>query len=352
MHGCDLLVVGSANADLVVGVDRRPEPGETVLGSDLAVHAGGKGANQAVAAARLGARTALLARVGDDPHGRLLLGSLESAGVDTAGVLTGDAPTGVALITVDPSGDNSIVVSPGANARLTPDDVRDAGELLAAARVVSLQLEIPPATVAAAVRAAAEAGTRVVLNPSPPAPVPGDVLAACDPLVVNEHEARFLLRGHAAAGEGSASEASTPEASTPEASTPEASTPEDWAAALLDRGPRSVVVTLGPEGALVARPEGTVRVPSLSVDPVDTTGAGDAFTGALAWRLGAGDDLEAAVRFAVRVGAAAVTRPGAQESFPTESEVAEVVRALAEGGTCEPSGHPDDVSGPAGGERR
>ncbi|MFF3762991.1 ribokinase [Streptomyces sp. NPDC001922] len=336
MHGCDLLVVGSANADLVVGVDRRPEPGETVLGSDLAVHAGGKGANQAVAAARLGARTALLARVGDDPHGRLLLGSLESAGVDTAGVLTGDAPTGVALITVDPSGDNSIVVSPGANARLTPDDVRDAGELLAAARVVSLQLEIPPATVAAAVRAAAEAGTRVVLNPSPPAPVPGDVLAACDPLVVNEHEARFLLRGHAAAGEGAAAEASAP---------------EEWAAALLDRGPRSVVVTLGPEGALVARPEGTVRVPSLSVDPVDTTGAGDAFTGALAWRLGVGDDLETAVRFAVRVGAAAVTRPGAQESFPTESEVAEVVRALAEGGTCEPSGHPDDVSGPAGGER-
>ncbi|WP_432095426.1 ribokinase [Streptomyces sp. bgisy100] len=343
MHGCDLLVVGSANADLVVGVDRRPEPGETVLGSDLAVHAGGKGANQAVAAARLGARTALLARVGDDPHGRLLLGSLESAGVDTAGVLTGEAPTGVALITVDPSGDNSIVVSPGANARLTPDDVRDAGELLAAARVVSLQLEIPPATVAAAVRAAAEAGTRVVLNPSPPAPVPGDVLAACDPLVVNEHEARFLLRGHPAAGEGA-----TPEASAPEASAPEASAPEEWAAALLDRGPRSVVVTLGPEGALVARPEGTIRVPSLSVDPVDTTGAGDAFTGALAWRLGVGDDLETAVRFAVRVGAAAVTRPGAQESFPTVSEVAEVVRALDD----EAEGQQGDASGPAGGERR
>lgn len=120
MRDYDLLVVGSANADLVIGVERRPAPGETVLGSDLAVHPGGKGANQAVAAARLGARTALLARVGDDAHGRLLLESQRAAGVDTGGVQVGGAPTGVALITVDPSGDNSIVVSPGANARLTP----------------------------------------------------------------------------------------------------------------------------------------------------------------------------------------------------------------------------------------
>ena len=126
MYDYDLLVVGSANADLVIGVERRPGAGETVLGSDLALHPGGKGANQAVAAARLGARTALLARVGDDAHGRLLLDSQRAAGVDTAGVLVGGAPTGVALITVDPSGDNSIVVSPGANGRLTPDDVRAA----------------------------------------------------------------------------------------------------------------------------------------------------------------------------------------------------------------------------------
>ncbi|MGP3922936.1 ribokinase [Streptomyces sp. 8N616] len=301
MDTYDLLVVGSANADLVIGVDRRPAAGETVLGSDLAVHPGGKGANQAVAAARLGARTALLARVGDDAHGRLLLESLRAAGVGTAGVMTGGAPTGVALITVDPAGDNSIVVSPGANTRLTPGDVTDAGALLAAARVVSLQLEIPPATVAAAVRAARAAGTRVVLNPSPPAPLPAAVLAACDPLVANEHEARFLLRGHAAAA---------------------ASEPEAWASALLERGPRSVVVTLGAGGALVAGRDGeALRVPSPPVEAVDTTGAGDAFTGALAWRLAAGDGLEEAVRFAVRVGAAAVTRAGAQESFPAAEEV-------------------------------
>jgi ribokinase len=301
MHGYDLLVVGSANADLVIGVDRRPAAGETVLGTDLVTHPGGKGANQAVAAARLGARTALLARVGDDAHGSLLSDSLRTAGVDTATLLTGGAPTGVALITVDPSGDNSIVVSPGANGRLSPEDVRGAGRLLAAARVVSLQLEIPLPTVVAVVETT---HARVVLNPSPPAPLPAQVLAACDPLVVNEHEARFLLGEDA--GES----------------------PEDWASALLALGPRSVVVTLGAAGALVADPDGAVRIPSMRVRAVDTTGAGDAFTGALAWRLSVGDDLETAARFAVRVGAAAVTKAGAQESYPTLEEV-EAVTASA-----------------------
>ncbi|MFG2561034.1 ribokinase [Streptomyces sp. NPDC048496] len=298
MHDYDLLVVGSANADLVIGVERRPAPGETVLGSDLAVHPGGKGGNQAVAAARLGARTALLARVGDDAHGRLLLESQREAGVDTGGVRVGGAPTGVALITVDPSGDNSIVVSPGANARLTPDDIRAAADLLAGARVVSAQLEIPLETVAEVVRTRPP-GARFVLNPSPPAPLPDDVLAACDPLVVNEHEARFVLG--ASAGPG----------------------PEDWARALLALGPQSVVITLGADGALIAdgRTDVVVRIPGLRVEAVDTTGAGDAFTAALAWRLSVGEDLATAAAFAVRVGAAAVTREGAQASFPTAEEV-------------------------------
>ncbi|WP_405387161.1 ribokinase [Streptomyces sp. NBC_01102] len=298
----DLLVVGSANADLVVGVDRRPAPGETVLGTDLVVHPGGKGANQAVAAGRLGARTALLARVGDDAHGRLLLQSQRAAGVDTGGVLVGGAPTGVALITVDPSGDNSIVVSPGANARLTPEDIRAAAPLFDAARVVSVQLEIPLETVAETARALTP-GTRLVLNPSPPAPLPEDVLTACDPLVVNEHEARYLL---GILGE------------------PAGTAPEDWATALLRHGPRSVVVTLGAAGALVAdsrSDDDPVRVPSPEVHAVDTTGAGDAFTAALAWRLGLGEELAEAAAYAVRVGAAAVTRQGAQASFPTAEEV-------------------------------
>ncbi|MFF8841419.1 ribokinase [Streptomyces sp. NPDC015127] len=298
MYDYDLLVVGSANADLVVGVDRRPGPGETVLGSDLAVHPGGKGANQAVAAARLGARTALLARVGDDAHGRLLLQSQREAGVDTDAVLVGGAPTGVALITVDPSGDNSIVVAPGANARLTPDDIRASGDLLARARVVSLQLEIPLETVAEVARTLPPA-TRLVLNPSPPAPLPAEVLAACNPLVVNEHEARFIL-GPAA---GPA--------------------PEDWAKALLELGPQTVVITLGAQGALVASAAEAVHVPAPRAEAVDTTGAGDAFTAALAWRLGQGDSLAEAARFAARVGAVAVTRQGAQESYPTAEEVAD-----------------------------
>ncbi|MEV7239270.1 ribokinase [Streptomyces sp. NPDC051020] len=296
MYDYDLLVVGSANADLVIGVERRPAAGETVLGSGLVVHPGGKGANQAVAAARLGARTALLARVGDDAHGRLLLQSQREAGVDTVGVLVGGAPTGVALITVDPSGDNSIVVSPGANARLTPEDVRAAASLLHASRAVSAQLEIPLETVVEVVRNL-PSGTRFVLNPSPPRPLPAEVLAACDPLIVNEHEARVIT---GAALDGS---------------------PEDWAAALLALGPRSVVVTLGSEGALVATAESMTRVPSVKVDAVDTTGAGDAFTAALAWRLGTGSSLPDAAAYAARVGAAAVTRPGAQESYPTAEEV-------------------------------
>ncbi|MEU9760484.1 ribokinase [Streptomyces sp. NPDC047985] len=300
-HQYDLLVVGSANADLVIGVERRPAPGETVLGSDLAVHPGGKGGNQAVAAARLGAVTALLARVGDDAHGRLLLESQRAAGVDTEGVLVGGAPTGVALITVDPSGDNSIVVSPGANARLTPQDVRAAGPLFEAARVVSVQLEIPLETVAE-VAGVMSPDTRLVLNPSPPAPLPEHVLAACDPLVVNEHEARYILGEDAGA------------------------TPEEWARALLKLGPRSVVVTLGAAGALVAegRTGDVVLVPSPKVEAVDTTGAGDAFTAALAWRLGLGEQLAEAAAFAVRVGAVAVTRQGAQESFPSAEEISVV----------------------------
>jgi ribokinase len=298
MYDYDLLVVGSANADLVVGVERRPAAGETVLGSDLAVHPGGKGANQAVAAARLGARTALLARVGDDAYGRLLLDTQRAAGVDTVGVLVGGAPTGVALITVDPSGDNSIVVAPGANARLAPGDVRAAACLLQASRVVSAQLEIPLETVEEIVRNLPDGG-RFVLNPSPPRPLPRAVLDACDPLIVNEHEARVILGASATDG-----------------------TPEEWARLLLARGPRSVVVTLGAGGALAADAQGVTRVPSVPVRAVDTTGAGDAFTAALAWRLGAGASLREAAAYAARVGAAAVTRRGAQESFPTAEEVA------------------------------
>ncbi|MBB5118687.1 ribokinase [Streptomyces eurocidicus] len=314
----DVLVVGSANADLTVRVDRRPVAGETVLGTDLVESAGGKGANQAAAAARLGARTALLAKVGDDAFGELLLDGQRAAGTDVRHVrVEKGARTGTAMIVVGPDGDNTIVVSPGANARLSPADVAEAREAVAASAVVSLQLEIPPETVRAAVAVARETGARVVLNPSPaPSELAPGLLAAADPLVVNEHEAR-QLSGLAGGG------------------------PEDWARALRERGARSVVVTLGGDGALVldagpaagrttasgagpgAGPatDEAVRVPGVRVEAVDTTGAGDAFTGALAARLARGASLAGAARYAVRVGAASVTRPGAQPSYPTEEEL-------------------------------
>lgn len=290
----DVVVVGSANADLVVQVERHPAPGETVLGSQLAVHPGGKGANQAVAAARLGARVALLGRVGADGHGRLLRESLERDGVDLGHLRGTAAASGIAMIAVGPRGDNSIIVAPGANARLTEGDVLDAAPLLRSAPVVSLQLEIPLPAVLAAARLA----RRAVLNLSPAVAVPDELLALCDPLVVNEHEAALLL---GAPGE-----------------------PERQARELLARGPRSVVITLGADGAVVAE-DGVVRaVPSPRVAAVDTTGAGDAFTGALAWRLAAGEPLTEAAAFAARVGAAAVRRPGAQDSYPTLAEVEEL----------------------------
>jgi ribokinase len=296
----DVLVVGSANADLTVRVTRRPGAGETVLGEDLVESAGGKGANQAAAAARLGGRTALLARVGGDAYGRLLLDAQRAAGTDVGPVIVDDAArTGTAMIIVSPDGDNSIVVSPGANAALTPKDVAAAEDVIEAATVLSLQLEIPMESVRAAALAAGRAGTRVVLNPSPaPDDLAGELLALADPLVVNEHEAA-RLSGHA---DG---------------------TPAQWAAALRERGARSVVVTLGGDGALVLDDAGVCEVPGIKVRAVDTTGAGDAFTGALATRLAQGDALPDAARFAVRVGAAAVTKPGAQPSYPTPDELPE-----------------------------
>ncbi|MEU1373729.1 ribokinase [Streptomyces triculaminicus] len=296
----DVLVVGSANADLTVRVDRRPGPGETVLGTDLVESAGGKGANQAAAAARLGARTALLARVGDDAFGELLLDAQRDAGTELRHVLVEKgARTGTAMIVVGPDGDNSIVVSPGANAALSPADVTAAREVIAASAVLSLQLEVPERTVRAAVAVAAETGTRVVLNPSPtPEVLDPALLAAADPLVVNEHEAR-RLSGH-----------------------PDGD-PGRWAAALRDLGARSVVVTLGAHGALALDADAAepASVPGVEVEVVDTTGAGDAFTGALAARLARGASLAEAARYAVRVGAASVTREGAQPSYPTAEEL-------------------------------
>ncbi|MFC0115690.1 ribokinase [Kibdelosporangium aridum] len=284
--GLDLIVVGSANADLVVAVERRPGPGETVLGSDTSVLPGGKGANTAVAAAKLGAKVALLGAVGRDGYGELLLESLSSAGVDTSLVRRSDRPTGVAYIFVTPDGENSILVSPGANSALTEQDVE-----LADARVLVASLEVPLATVEHAVAVAVERGIRPVVNISPMAQLSAETLAALDPVVVNEHEAAQLMGD------------------------------EGDLRGLLDLGPRSAVVTLGARGALVIEADGTQQVGSPKVDAVDTTGAGDAFTGALAAELARGKDLVTAAQLAVKVAAISVTRKGAQPSYPTADEV-------------------------------
>ncbi|WP_409461907.1 ribokinase [Amycolatopsis sp. GA6-003] len=285
-----VLVVGSANADLVVPVDRRPGGGETVLGGDTALSPGGKGANTAVAAGKLGADVALLGAVGDDPYGRLLRDSLANAGVDTQFVRTVDRPTGIAYITVTPDGENSILVSPGANSALEPGDITD--KVLDGVRVLVASLEVPLPTIERAVVRAREKGVRVLLNLSPAAEVSRETLAALDVLLVNEHEAAYLL----------GSDDADPRK-------------------LLELGPRAAVVTLGAKGAAVLEGDKSTTVESPQVDAVDTTGAGDAFAGALATALAEGADLVEAAERAVKVAAVTVTRRGAQPSYPTAAEL-------------------------------
>jgi len=297
-----VVVVGSANVDLVVPVPRHPGPGETVLGGDLVRAAGGKGANQAVAAARAGgARTTFLGALGRDDAADLLLASLRGAGVETDLVSRTDVATGSAFIAVGPQGENAIVVAPGANGRLTLGS--DAAARLGEADVVLAQLEVPVATVVAAARAR-RPGARLVLNAAPSQPLPPELWDQVDVLVVNEHEARDLA-GDPAKGTGAE---------------------EQLVATLLGRV-AAVVVTLGGRGCLVGergREVVTVRAPR--VEPVDTTGAGDTFCGVLAAHLAAGVGLVDAARLAVVAGALAVTRTGAQDAVP---DAAEVRRAAA-----------------------
>ena len=298
----DVVVVGSANLDLVVEVETIPEPGETVLGGDLQLIPGGKGANQAVAVARLGRRVAMIGRVGDDDAGTMLRSAMDSAGVDTACLLTTEGtPSGTALIAVGADGDNAIVVSPGANGRVSSTDVESAVGVLDAAEVVLLQLEVPLEAVATAVRCAR--GT-VVLNPAPaPATMlPSELLDGVDVIVPNQTELATL------AGYAGLSPIGRVDPRT---------------AVALARGlpVAAAVVTLGAAGAMVVTPTDATHVPAPAVLPVDTTAAGDAFCGALADALVEGADLLGATKWAVRVGAAATLRHGAQPSLPTRADI-------------------------------
>ena len=292
-----MFVVGSINQDFVLKVDRRPKPGETVTDAELALYPGGKGANQAIAAARLGAEVAMLGRVGDDPFGGELVENLRDNGVDTSQIeAVADAPTGSAFITVTPDGENAIVVSPGANRSFGADEVRAAFEDLREARLLLAQLEVEVEAVEMAAHIVAGSGRRFLLNLAPPREVSGELLRLSDPLVVNEHEAAFLL------GE-------------------DARNPKESAGKLLDLGPPSAVVTLGASGAVLAIGESSRHFPAPEVEVIDTTGAGDAFMGALAARLAENALLEEAVPYAVLAGAVAVTREGAQGSLPVPEDV-------------------------------
>lgn len=301
--------MGSANLDLVVDVARVPVAGETVLGGDLRRIPGGKGANQAVAAARLGRRVAMVGRVGDDDAGAMLRAAMDSAGVDTTCLLeTEGTPSGTALIAVGADGDNAIVVSPSANGHLSSADVEGAAGVLSAADVVLLQLEVPLEAVSAAVRCA---GGTVVLNPAPaPATMLSqDLLDGVDVVVPNQTELATMA-GHAGLS-------------------PIGDVDPETAVALARGLPiAAAVVTLGAAGAIVVTPTDATHVPAPAVLPVDTTAAGDAFCGALADALVGGADLVGATKWAVRVGAAATLRHGAQPSLPTRNEVDQLTPSL------------------------
>jgi ribokinase len=296
-----IVVVGSANTDMVIKTERIPRPGETVLGGEFILAAGGKGANQAVAAARLGASVTFVARVGEDIFGDQAIHNFEQEGIDTKYVFRDSgSPSGVALIIVDQKGENVISVAPGANGRLSQEDVEQARSAIVKAQALLLQLEVPLPTVRAAARVAFEAGVRVILNPAPAQELDIDLLRHVSVLTPNETETERLT-GVRVSDEQSALKA---------------------ASMLHDAGVESVIITMGAEGSFISSGSTRCIVPSRKITAVDTTAAGDAFNGALACALSEGASLEAAVSLANFAGALAATRLGAQPSLPTREELA------------------------------
>ena len=302
-----LVVVGSSNTDMVVVSQRIPQPGETITGGRFVMAAGGKGANQAVAAARLGAQVAFIARVGADLFGQQALEGYRREGIDTQFVLRDpDQHTGVALILVDQHGENSISVASGANAALTPADVDQAADCIRAARALLLQLETPLPTVCRAAAIAAQAGVSVILDPAPAPdqPLPPELLSCVDFLTPNETEAQHPT-GLAVHDEPSARSA---------------------ADCLLRMGPKHVLITLGAKGALLAGPVGMHMIPAFKIQARDTTAAGDAFNGGLGAALAEGLPVTEAIRVAAAAGALAASRMGAQPSLPTRVELEDFLR--------------------------
>lgn len=294
-------VVGSLNMDLVVRVPRLPAAGETLAGHTFDQVPGGKGGNQAVAAARLGAHVAMIGRVGADGNGASLRAGLEAEGIDCAALATSEAaPTGVALISVDEEGRNSIVIVAGSNGALTPADIAHHEAMLASASVIVCQLETPPDTVFAALKTGRRLGKTVILNPAPViGPLPSDWLPLVDYLIPNEVEAAALT-GLPIGSPTQAAEAAN---------------------ALRRQGAHNVLITLGAAGVLAALDSGLTHFEAPRVAAVDTTAAGDTFIGAFAAQLAGRVAVDSAIRFAQRAAALSVTRPGAQPSIPRLSEL-------------------------------
>ena len=294
-----IIIVGSANTDMVVKIDKHPLPGETRLGGDFFMNAGGKGANQAVAAARLGGNVAFVAKVGNDIFGKQTLEGLTNENIDTSHVFIDDiAPSGTALIIVNAEGENSIVVASGANAKLNEKDVASISDLTDTAFIL-MQLETPIETISAVINAANIKGINVILNPAPAQQLSQTILEGLFLLVPNESEAS-ILTGIQVIDLASASKA---------------------ADALLEKGVRHVIITLGKQGAFFKSVSREILIPAPIVTAIDTTAAGDTFCGALTVALTESKDWDDAIRFAVTAASISVTRMGAQSSVPYRNEI-------------------------------
>lgn len=296
----DVVVIGSLNMDLVVQTARLPGVGETISGRSFAMIPGGKGANQAVAASKMGAVTSLIGCVGDDPFGKTLAASLEKSGVDTRCLETfPGVSTGTATIIVEESGENRIIVVPGANGWVNVGQVEALAGTITAAKIAILQHEIPLHVNRRVLELARESALRVILNPAPAYPIPDEQLALVDLLVLNETEARMMA----------------------DCAVDDVVSALDAARRLQQRGAETVIVTLGGEGAVLLSENERFHMPAVPVEVIDSTAAGDSFVGGLAAALVRGDSLEQAVRYAVTAGSLAVTRLGAQPSIPTHADV-------------------------------
>jgi ribokinase len=292
-----IVVVGSINIDLVARSPRIPAPGETILGTDFKTFFGGKGANQAVGAARLGAPVCMIGQLGDDGFATQLRAGLNRAGVDTSAVGEVSGPSGVAIISTDGRGENSIIVVPGANSLVSPQLLKQNEGLIRNASVVLVQLEIPLETVSRLAEMTAESKVPLILDPAPARELPDDLLRGVEWITPNETETRTLLKNDMA-------------------------NPKEAAAELMKRGARNVVLKLGARGCFIGTADGKHKsVPAPAVTAIDTTAAGDAFNAAFAVALSRGQHAFAAAAWANVVAAVSVTRPGAQASMPTLDEV-------------------------------